>query len=200
MRARDPNFMSLCRHCPLLYPLTRLSSSLSGIISHKFPKLVRPPRKVLTRSILRRGERRRYQASEGIVLGMPDDVLLTVSHVLFLESPSFAECEILEAAAVLLETSISRARAALYGLQPSELSVLRFSYTTRLQLLAIYYYFIVSGACSKHNVRLNSVRVRQARSAYCILVVCSLLRIKYSSIRYAFRRIRRTQRMYTFCV
>lgn len=55
---------------PILYPLTatvllyiptRPSSSLSRIISPKFPKLVRPPRKLLTRSILRRSERRRYR-------------------------------------------------------------------------------------------------------------------------------------------
>ncbi|KAL0104528.1 hypothetical protein PUN28_017325 [Cardiocondyla obscurior] len=46
-------------------------------------------------------------ASKEIVLGMLDDVLLTVSHVLFLQSLSFAKCEVLEAAATLLETSIS---------------------------------------------------------------------------------------------
>jgi len=48
----------------LFYILTRPSSSLSRIISRKFSKLVRPPWKVLTRSILRRSERRRYQPAK----------------------------------------------------------------------------------------------------------------------------------------
>lgn len=84
---RGPNFISLRAGTVLLYIPTRPPSSLSRIISRKFSKLVRPPRKVLTRSILRRSERRRYRRRAKGFLGMLDDVLLTVSHVLFLESP-----------------------------------------------------------------------------------------------------------------
>lgn len=110
-RLRDRDFISLYRYCPLPYPDTSFVfliphhlaevSETGASASESFNEIDFTP-----------GRTTKVPANEGIVLGMLDDVLLTVSYVLFLESSlspplhSFAECEVLEAAATLLETSM----------------------------------------------------------------------------------------------
>jgi len=135
---RDPNFISLYRYCPFLYPDT----SFVFLIPHHLAKVFETGTSALEsfNEIDFTPERTtKVPASEEIVLGMPDDVLLTVSHVLFLESPSFAKCEVLEAAATLLGTSISGRIVCCNS------ASIPFPIFLQLQLPRIYYYFIVVG-------------------------------------------------------
>jgi len=96
-RARSRVSRDSLRGCPPLYPSlplpplpTRLSSSLSGIISARVPETGASASESFNEIDFTAGRTagEGEPASEGIVLGMPDDVPLTVSHVLFLESSS----------------------------------------------------------------------------------------------------------------
>jgi len=96
--ARDPACRVIRCAAVLLYispppsppPPTRLSSSLSGIISARVPETGASASESFNEIDFTAGRTagEGEPASEGIVLGMPDDVPLTVSHVLFLESSS----------------------------------------------------------------------------------------------------------------
>jgi len=137
--------VSLCRAAVLLCIPRHVFRPLYPASSpREFPKLVRPPRKVLTRSILRRDGRRRKtgerrdcpgNAGRRSVDSEPRIVPRIPSH-----SP-LAGCEVLEAAATLLETSISR--AALYVARPASCSpfadfLIRVRSATRRYLLLFY--------------------------------------------------------------
>lgn len=142
-RSRGPNFISLYRHCPL-YPDTSFVffiphhlaevSETGASASESFNEIDFTP-----------GRTTKVPASEGIVLGMLDDVLLTVSHVLFLESspplPFFPPpSSNVKYSKRLLRFLKLQYRAALYAVAQRAFHS-RFSYD--FQLSAIYYYFIV---------------------------------------------------------
>jgi len=147
------NFISLYRYCPFLYPDT----SFVFLIPHHLAKVFETGTSALEsfNEIDFTPERTtKVPASEEIVLGMLDDVLLTVSHVLFLESPSFAKCEVLEAAATLLGTSISGRIVCCNS------ASIPFPIFLQLQLPRIYYYFIVVKHTNSCTNWIANIRIR----------------------------------------